>query len=90
MRDEKTKLKDNIQEQENAQLAEIKKMREMMNKKSAEISPPPADKFKSSSAIAKDTKIEESIGESQSLSQSRGQDKQTESYEDTFEDQSQS
>ena len=74
MRDEKTKLKDNIQEQENAQLAEIKKMREMMNKKSQE-SPPPADKFKSSSALSKDTKIEDSITESQSLSQSRGKDK---------------
>lgn len=65
MRDEKTKLKDNIQEQENAQLAEIKKMREMMNNAKT---PAVADKFKSSSALSKDTKIEDSIAESQSLS----------------------
>ena len=64
MRDEKTKLKDNIQEQENAQLAEIKKMREMMNKQSTVSPPPAADKFKSSSALNKDSKIEDSIGES--------------------------
>lgn len=90
MRDEKTKIRDLLQAKENEQVAEIQRLRAMMNKatnkEDAKAAPSP-DKFKSS---AKDAgKLEDSIGESQSLSQSKGRDKQTESYDtDTFEDQS--
>mmetsp|Transcript_29840 Transcript_29840/g.45548 ORF Transcript_29840/g.45548 Transcript_29840/m.45548 type:complete len:184 (+) Transcript_29840:803-1354(+) len=88
MRDEKTKLRDFLQEKENEQIRKIKEMRDYMNKKMDDKKPSP-DKFKSSAAEAK--AIEESIGESASLTASRGKDRQTESYEtDTFEEQSNS
>jgi hypothetical protein len=84
MRDEKTKMRDLLQEQENKQLAEFKRVQELMNAKTSAGSP---DKFKSSAAAA--DKVEDSIAESASLSQShdKKKDKPTESYDtDTFEE----
>ena len=88
MRDEKTKMRDLLQEQENKQLAEFKRVQEMMNAKTAaaDNKAPSPNKFKSS-ALAAD-KIEDSIAESASLSQSheKKRDKPPESYDtDTFE-----
>ena len=58
----------------------------MMKKKTAKTESPENSKFKSSASIS--DKIEDSIGESQSLSHSKGKNI-TESYDtDTFEDQS--
>jgi hypothetical protein len=88
MRDEKTKMRDLLQEQENKQLAEFKRVQEMMNKKTGEANKAASpDKFKSS-ALAAD-KVEDSIAESASLSQShdRRKDRPSESYDtDTFEE----
>jgi hypothetical protein len=86
MRDEKTKMRDLLQEQENKQLAEFKRLQELMNKKTNEKKESP-DKFKSSAAAA--DKVEDSIAESASLSQSvdKKKDRPTESYDtDTFEE----
>ena len=77
MRDEKTKIRDMLQEKENEQLAQIKRMQAMMNKTMSE-----KESFKNS-----EQKIEESINESMG----KGKDKPTESYDtDTFEEQSKS
>ena len=85
MRDEKTKIRDMLQEKENEQMAQIKRMQAMMGQKEDKKSP---EKFSSSSKGPQ--KIEDSIGESGSLSQSKGKTV-TESYDtDTFEENSQS
>ena len=87
MRDEKTKMRDHLQEQENKQLADFKRVQEMMNQKTGQTKSESPDKFKSSAAMA--DKIEDSIAESASLSQSheKRRDRPTESYDtDTFEE----
>jgi len=84
MRDERAKLRDMLQEKENEQLAQFKRMQALQSKTDEKASAG-AEKFKSSSVEA--PKVEDSIGESGSLSHSRGRDKQTESYDtDTFEE----
>jgi hypothetical protein len=62
MRDEKTKMRDLLQEQENKQLAEFKRVQELMNQKTGEGKAASPDKFKSSSSAA--DKVEDSIAES--------------------------
>lgn len=59
MRDEKTKLRDQLQAKENEQLAQIKKTLDLLKENKDK------DKFSSS-------KVEESVGESGSLSHSKG------------------
>lgn len=84
MRDERAKLRDMLQEKENEQLAQFKRMQALQSKTEEKAV---AEKFKSSAVEA--SKVEDSIGESGSLSMSKGKDKQTESYDtDTFEEQS--
>ena len=74
MRDEKTKLRDLLQEKENEQLAQIKKMQALMSQKDQEGGKP--------------SKVEDSIGESGTMSKG-GKSGITESYDtDTFEDHS--
>lgn len=87
MRDEKTKMRDLLQEQENKQLAEFKRVQDMMNQKTGQSKSDSPDKFKSSASAA--DKVEDSIAESASLSQSheKRRDRPTESYDtDTFEE----
>jgi len=77
MRDEKAKLRDMLQEKENEQLAQIKKMQAMMNQKD--------DKFRSSGG----DKVDDSVGESGTLSHGKAKPQITESYDtDTFEENS--
>ena len=98
MRDNRTKMKDLLQEQENKQLENIRKNQQIMKEKTAASASPSKDKFKSSSKAS--DQIEDSIAESGSLSVSADKRKakrsskvseSQQSYDtDTFEDQSHS
>ena len=99
MRDNRTKMKDLLQEQENKQLENIRKIQEIMKAKTGTTAAsPPKDKFKSSSKASDN--VEDSIAESGSLSvsadkrRSKRSSKVSESQQsydtDTFEDQSHS